>query len=301
MASNTDLADINEIMLGYYIVNSWQKFDDSLEAKAQIKAKTQRVGQEEADIQTERALVMAKESLKWAKANGYRSMPKKVWWTARPGILANAVNRDVDSAKNPTDILVQFMDGNFLGLSAKSTKTQGDIGFKNPGVGTVEKNLGIKLAKYDDEAVKKLLSVYDFSSSKSVRKNQIRSSDTAKALSEELGTKVLNQIRDELFKKLNSMTQNALKNYILDDWMDAKEVYPPYIKVTGMRVGAKIEDPLKNNKISALNENTIKVSKVGNDSVGVMAGNYKILKMRSKYESQKLASSLKFSGDPWKN
>ena len=301
MASNTDLADINEIMLGYYIVNSWQKFDDSLEAKAQIQAKTQRVGQEEADIQTERALVMAKESLKWARANGYRSTPKKVWWTARPGILADAVNRDVDSAKNPTDILVQFMDGKFLGLSAKSTKTQGDIGFKNPGVGTVEKNLGIKLAKYDDEAVKKLLSVYDFSSSKSVRKNQIRSSDTAKALSEELGTKVLNQIRDELFKKLNSMTQNALKNYILDDWMDAKEVYPPYIKVTGMRVGAKIEDPLKNNKISALNENTIKVSKVGNDSVGVMAGNYKILKMRSKYESQKLASSLKFSGDPWKN
>ena len=38
---------------------------------------------------------------------------------------------------------------------------------------------------------------------------------------------------------------------------------------------------------------------VGNDSVGVKAGSKKILKMRCKFESEKLASSLKMSGDPW--
>ena len=37
--------------------------------------------------------------------------------------------------KNPTDVLVEFTKGGFLGLSAKSTSGKGDIGFKNPGVG----------------------------------------------------------------------------------------------------------------------------------------------------------------------
>ena len=41
------------------------------------------------------------------------------------------------------------------------------------------------------------------------------------------------------------------------------------------------------------------VEEVGNDSVGVKAGSKKILKMRFKFESEKLASSLKMSGDPW--
>jgi len=44
----------------------------------------------------------------------------------------------------------------------------------------------------------------------------------------------------------------------------------------------------------------IKLVKVGNDSVGIMADGNRIMKMRAKYESQKLASTIKFSGDPWK-
>ena len=43
----------------------------------------------------------------------------------------------------------------------------------------------------------------------------------------------------------------------------------------------------------------IKFSAVGNDSVGVTASGKKIMKMRFKYESQALASSMKMSGDPW--
>ena len=42
------------------------------------------------------------------------------------------------------------------------------------------------------------------------------------------------------------------------------------------------------------------VEKVGRYSIGVIADGKKILKMRAKYESEKIASSLKFSGDPWK-
>lgn len=296
--ANTDSADINEIQLGYFLSNNWKNFVGKPEAQAQLRVKKAKVGQEEYNTQTERAKIMSDEVLRWSKDNGYAGPITKVWWTARPGVLSSAVGKEVDSRKNPTDILVQFRDGNFLGLSAKSTKTKGDIGFKNPGLGTVERALG-PFKPYLQDAVKKLQKEYDVSSSAATRKNEIRKSKEILNLAETLGTKVLNQIRDELYSKLSKMNQKALLNYILDDWMDANEIYPRYVKVTGMRIGAKIEDPLSNNKITALSTEKISLSKIGNDSIGVMAGKKRIMKMRAKFESQKLASSIKFSGDPW--
>jgi hypothetical protein len=70
----------------------------------------------------------------------------------------------------------------------------------------------------------------------------------------------------------------------------------------GSKIGmitAKVEDPLKNEKLSAIVSGQITLQKVGNESIGVSAGGKKILKMRAKFESEKLASTIKFSGDPW--
>ena len=135
----------------------------------------------------------------------------------------------------------------------------------------------------------------DFRDGKSYRLTE----EEAKKRAEELGSKVLNSIRDELLKTLKK--KNKIKDYLLDEWMDARNAtYPRYIKVTGLRTGAKVEDPMSNQKIAAIADGNIILSKIGNDSIGVAAGNKRIMKMRAKYESQKLASSIKFSGDPWK-
>lgn len=298
--ANTDSADINEIQLGFFLSNNWKNFDGANAAKKQLKDKTDKVGTAEYNSQTEKAKAMAKEVLSWSKDNGYSGKVKRVWWTARPGILAKAVGKTVDSRKNPTDILVQFSDDKFLGLSAKSTKTQGDIGFKNPGLGTIEKAVG-KMPNFAQDAVDTLMKNYpNLSTAASKRKAEIRADDGIGKAAEYLGTAVLNKIRDDLFKKLNGMREKDLVDYIINDWMDATAVYPRYIKITGMRVGAKVEDPLSNSKLSKLMLGNIKLVKVGNDSVGIMADGNRIMKMRAKYESQKLASTIKFSGDPWK-
>lgn len=298
--ANTDSADINEIQLGFFLSNNWKNFDGANAAKKQLKDKTDKVGTAEYNSQTEKAKAMAKEVLSWSKDNGYSGKVKRVWWTARPGILAKAVGKTVDSRKNPTDILVQFSDDKFLGLSAKSTKTQGDIGFKNPGLGTIEKAVG-KMPNFAQDAVDTLMKNYpNLSTAASKRKAEIRADNGIGKASEYLGTAVLNKIRDDLFKKLNGMREKDLVDYIINDWMDATAVYPRYIKITGMRVGAKVEDPLSNSKLSKLMLGNIKLVKVGNDSVGIMADGNRIMKMRAKYESQKLASTIKFSGDPWK-
>lgn len=306
VASNTDLADINEILLGYFIAGkNWSRL--GTDAKRQHDEKLKRATSEQYNQQYGRAEVMAKETIRWAKSQGYSGNVSKVWWTARPGSLSEAVSRSVDQKKNPTDILVKFTNGpanGFLGISAKSTGGKTDIGFKNPGIGTVESSLKINLKPIADKATNEAIKRFKLPISSSERKSKIRSNPRIKKLTEELGSNVLSGIRNALFNKLKSMNNKNLMEYILTYWIDSNsELYPPYIKVTGMGkaspYSAKVDDPLKNEKLDAITSKKLDVVKVGNDSVGIKAGTKQILKMRAKYESEKLASSIKFSGDPW--
>ena len=94
-----------------------------------------------------------------------------------------------------------------------------------------------------------------------------------------------------------------MRAHVVGVWMDAGESYPYYIKVTGHGkrepFTASVMDPTNNPKMKSLAADEVKLVKVGNESIGVAAGEKKIMKMRFKYESEKLASSIKLSGDPW--
>jgi hypothetical protein len=61
---------------------------------------------------------------------------------------------------------------------------------------------------------------------------------------------------------------------------------------------AKVEDPTDNDKIRAIMNKPITLEKVGNEGIMVSAGGKKILRMRAKFESEKLASTIKFTADP---
>lgn len=305
MASNTDLADVNEIYVAYLLAG--RKWFDSA-AKTQFARKSKAIGAQKAALQIERADVMVQEFLKWSKANKYSGRVKKIWWTARPGVLSRAVGREVDSRKNPTDILVQFTSGpakGFLGLSAKSTSGSGDIGFKNPGIGTVEAALNLPLSNILTEAVDSIVKKFKLPENTKARKDAIRKSPAVQAKTQEIGSTVLSKIRDAMFIKLKALNNKELRDYILGNWLDASnDLYPPYVKVTGMgtksgSITAKVDDPLKNDKLTAILKEKIGLEKVGNESIGIKAGSKKIMKMRAKFESEKLASSVKFSGDPW--
>lgn len=302
--ANTDLSDINEIYLGYFLAGeSW--FDK--DAKKQVDTKMRRVKKEQAEDQINKARVMAEEVLKWAKRKGYKGGIVNVWWTARPGSMSAAVGMEVDQRKNPTDILIRFKSGpakGFLGISAKSTLGNADIGFKNPGMGTMESVLGIDLGSINQKYVTMIIQKYDLSNSTTERKVEIRDNPKIQQKTSELGSQALSEMRDVMFNKLKRMKSDQIQEFILRNWIDSsKTLFPPYIKVTGMGkkepYTAKVEDPLHNPKLDAINSGKMSVEKVGNESVGVKAGNYQILKMRFKFESEKLASSVKLSGDPW--
>ena len=301
MSRNTDLADVNEIYCAYAL--NGNEFPDSA-SESQYNKKLNMITEEQANQQIGRAIAMVDEFLTWAKRNGYSGI-QETYWTARPGFSFKAVvGVDVDQRKNPTDVLIIFKKGGYLGLSAKSTKGKGDIGFKNPGVGTVDKDLGLKLNDINKKEQDNIVKQFKLPASASARKAEIRKNKALQMQTDRLGSKVLSDCRNILLKKLNTLKPEERRDYIIKSWIDAsEELYPPYVKVTGRGTkdpySASVEDPLNNPKLKAILNERITFEEVGNDSVGVKAGSKKILKMRFKYESEKLASSLKMSGDPW--
>jgi hypothetical protein len=303
MTANTILSDINEIQVGF-VLNGNKWFDPV--AKSAFEARVKQAKPHEVEDAIGKAEVMASEFLKWAKAHGYSGQVKQVWWTAREGELARASKSDADSKKNPTDILVLFTSGpanGYLGLSAKATKTNGEIGFKNPGIGTVDRSLNIRLADEYKNQEQQLIKKFNLPPSAQARKAAIRANAAIKQQTEVIGQQILAAMRDELFVRLNKMSNKELMSYLLKDWMDADILYPPYIKVTGQGnkhpYKAVVMDPTSNEKLDVLAKYPIKLEKVGNESIGVSANGKKIMKMRFKFESEKMASSVKMSGDPW--
>jgi hypothetical protein len=301
--ANTVLSDINEIQTGYFL-NGEKWFDN--DAKAQFNLRVKQATPNEVADAIGKARVMATEFKKWARANGYSGTVKQVWWTARPNSMSQAVGYPVDQKKNPTDILVKFTSGpadGFLGLSAKATQGSGDIGFKNPGLGTIDRNLNISLAVEYANQLQQTIKKFGLPDSAQTRKEYIRTNDGIKKQTEEIGVKILSAMRDELMVRLEKFNQKDLFKYLLTDWMDADVLKPPYVKVTGQGnkepYKAVVMDPTKNEKLEALGKYPITLEKVGNESIGVKAGDKKIMKIRFKFESEKMASSVKLSGDPW--
>ena len=299
---NTLVADVNELLVGYYL-NNEKWYDDS--AKKQYENRVKEVDPKDLERATGHAEIMAKEFLKYARQKGYGKV-SKVYWTARAGSMTKLTGVDVDQRKNPTDTLIKFSTGpsdGWLGLSAKSTKGKGEIGFKNPGAGTVDKKLNIDLVNTYKQILEKTINDLDLPKSTKQRKSFIRANNEIKSKTTKIGTDLMSDLRDKLFTKLDSMSNSDLLDYFLDDWLDANIMYPPYVKVTGKGnkkpFSASLVEPTENEKNEALKSLDFALEKVGNESIGIKAKGKKIFKMRFKFESEKMASSMKLSGESW--
>jgi len=299
---NTLVSDINELLVGYFLNN--ERWYNS-EARQKYNQRSRQVSSEDLDRATEHARVMAKEFLKYAKEKNYSNITN-VYWTARAGSMTKLTGVEVDQTKNPTDTLIKFSSGpsdGWLGLSAKSTKGRGEIGFKNPGVGTIDRVLNISISKFYNDELEKIISKLVLPKRATERKKYIRDNPEIKKQTEVLGSKLLSKMRDILLKKLQSMNNKDLFDYFMEDWLNANIMYPPYVKITGKGTKppytATVMEPTKNEKNDALATLDFKLEIVGNESIGVRAKGKKIFKMRFKFESEKLASSVKMSGESW--
>lgn len=162
---------------------------------------------------------------------------------------------------------------------------------------------GMNLAKTYQTQLDQTIKKFKLSPSANDRKAYLRANPGVKKHTEDIGVKILAAMRDTMLVRLLKFKQPELIKYLLTDWMDAEVSFPPYVKVTGQGnrepYKAVVMDPVNNEKLSALSKYKITLEKVGNESIGVKAGEKKIMKIRFKFESEKMASSLKLSGDPW--
>lgn len=302
-STNTLASDVNEIYLSFYCADeNWSLVDNSIELQELVAQRQANLNPNAFADQKERAKLMAQSSLEWANQNDFSGKVKRVWWTARPNALSQAVGISVDSRKNPTDVLLQFTDNKFLGLSAKSTGGSGDIGFKNPGLGTLAKVLNTDFKSLVAKVEQKAIAELRLPATKTERKIFIRSNPEIQGKTIAVGQSILELLRNALYKKYLSMSQEDLRKHVIGEWMDADKVYPPYIKVTGhgknSKYSATVHNPLQNEKLEALTRGNLEVVLAGSSAVGIKASGKKILKMRLKYESEKLASAIKLSGEP---
>tara|TARA_B100002019_G_scaffold135188_1_gene116454 strand:- start:713 stop:1642 length:930 start_codon:yes stop_codon:yes gene_type:complete len=303
---NTRLADVNEIWCAYLL--NGDQFPDRITEQTFNRKKTALSDQEYKD-QIGRAEAMVKEFTKMAERKGYGTIIDSVYWTAKPGFdFLPIVGVKVNQTKFPADILVQYAMGGFLGLSAKST-ISGDVGFKNPGVGTVDADLGLNLAGYIAAAEEEALEDYpDFARmTKANRTLQMRrwkeSGDERYKILNEKGSDVETYCRDQLFAKLNNIvSQQERRQYLISSWLDATNAYPPYLKITGSgekgRYNAVGMDPLANSKMDAINTKRITFVKAGKNSITVNAGSTPLFNIRYKFKSYKFSGAMKLSGDP---
>lgn len=297
---NTHISDINEIYCAYYLNgSSWNGLEKEFQF---VQERKKLISRESAQEAQERAQSMAKEFLEYSQKMGYSQEVKYVWWTARDGDLSRATKQNVSSKDNPTDVLIEFQSGpsgGFLGLSAKSTKRNQDIGFKNPGLGTIDKDLGLDLRKKLKERTQECISSLSLPRRTKERKTLIRSTPQIQERTQEIGSQILQNLQDDLCQELQNLNEQHLKDYLISKWMNAKETFPPYLKVTSMKDRTEVHDPLNNDLLNDFIQNPVQVQRIGNESIGIQTQNAKIMKIRFKYESEKLASSMKLSGEPW--
>jgi len=293
-------ADVNEIFFGYYLTNNWNDFINSKKIQQELEDRSKRLSKEEVSDQKGRAKEMAKITREWMKNNGYCGKIVKKWWPKQnSGMISQAVGYEVDLDKNPLDILILTDKEKFLGLSAKSTKGSGKPPFKNPGLGSIESDLKLKLKHHYEDAVKEMLKKYPELPKINSERKKIFKADR-KFYEENIQSSIFVQhtfegIQEDMYDKLISLSQKELWNYIKDSWMDAGFLQPPYIIVTGRGTNDKFTADVDNRHDLNIQDLTIK--KVGSDKIRIFSKEKKLLDMRVKFESNHMATSIKFSGE----
>lgn len=284
---NTHAADINEILMAYFL--NGERWEDDW--KSQVGSKKKFLTPEQQAAQYTRAKAMA------AACKDVLTEPiERVFWVARPGALSRAMEMpSLDSKRNPTDVLVKLDSGNFIGFSAKSTNKKTGIALKNPGMSSIGGDLGIDLQGITADHAARLCEMYSLPKVADKRKAAIRVHPQADEI-RAYGDTVLKLVRDMWYDKLNELSNEQLRSHLTRFWLDIDPV-PPYWRVVGSGSGVRIENPYDSPVMDALNSEPIILDKGGSTIIQVTAGDHKVLKMRVKFESEKLASNLKFSGE----
>lgn len=314
MSDNHHASNVNEISVGYFLNHNrfpaWQ-FGSSEEQSLKDKEKIE--SREERAAQSFRGYRQAHAVFQYLRTVHPTEKIEQVHWVGQLNTMTPVVGFPVEQRENPADLLLQFESGQFLGISCKSTTTHKDICFKNLGVSHFKDVLGLDLHALSKEAEQQFLEDYPELPTKQIeRKKYLRAHPHLHNECEKRGTHVMGRAGRMLTRVLKLLPQETLRAYLLRYWLN-DACNPPWIRCTGWGTGktryeyhAHIGDPSLNEGPYMMKEYcavrtqplTLETRGKYTQNVAVKAGDVNAFKIRGKYESQKLASAMKFLGEP---
>ena len=297
--NNTITSDINELYLGF-LLNGKKWFCNKAEEHYSNQIK--KLNEDVLNIIHKKTIIMFNEFNIWSSNTQYQYI-KNVWWTAKPGSLTKAIGFNINQKDNPSDLLIITNTNHFLGLSLKYTTKNNDICFKNPGIGTIDKRFDLNLRDFYEIEEAKIIKRYSLPVRKKIRKDYIRDDVLLQTKMNIHGLNILTKLRDILCEELNMILKVSDKRkQFLDFWLDLKPTNPPFIKITGYGLKepyARIQETFFENCNLDLYNTIIETIRLGNETIGILNNTHRLFKIRFKFESQKLASSIKLVGEPW--
>ena len=238
-------------------------------------------------------------------------------WTAQlrgEGLAAATGIPGLSDKNNQSDIIVKGKDaqGNPVqyGVSLKvatsnSTKYPNDIPFFNGGLGKEAARFGATgvvddFKKETQDALKEL--GITATGAANIKK-EIRGNEETKKKADAAGKKIMANIRDKMVKSLEGKDTEQMRELFSTmtgaPTGDGQKL--PTLKLTGYANGkrtTKIEDSLNGTVPMAIRTaEDFQFEPVGDTSFRVMADGVPVMKVRFKWESQALGSSMKISGE----
>jgi hypothetical protein len=242
-----------------------------------------------------------------------------VVWTAqlRGDALAQATGIEgLSELNNQSDIIIKGKDANgnpqqygvsLKAATSKGTKYPKDIPFFNGGLGKESLRFGAAdLADNTKDRISSALSELGIESegmSAKQVKDTLRADEDLKQQADELGLDILEGIRDEMIASLDGKDVEEMRELFSTmtgaPTGDGQKL--PTLKLTDYAHGnrkTKIEDALNGTVPMAIRTaQNFEFEPVGRSGMRILADGVPIMKLRSKWESQALGSSIKFSGE----
>lgn len=298
--NSTFQANVNELAFARDMVGGFDKVNGfSQDPEGVFTSSGEKAGEPFAEDRNRMGSEMASLTKEWLAENGFTSPIAKVHWTARPGTLGEAIgDPTIDQKKHPADLVLEFEDGTFLGVSAKSSRKSRDkITFKGSGSGTLAKklnnpNIASRVADLSDKFAREN-GIPDKGREKIIRSNPKLREKASKE-----GQKVIEAGRDELLSTFEGMGNAKSAKFIKDNFLDLDEQGLRYIRVTGRNNGNnKITDPRNYDLVNSLDRGDFKFEAGGTGTINLVDNltKKKIMVIRAKFGGLPMAGrALKF-------
>lgn len=250
--------------------------------------------------QVQRARVMADACLTYFQEHYTTTIIADVLWVGRK------------ITYNPSDVLVTFENGTVCGVSCKSSRHREALTFKNMGVTHFNTHLNLELKPIYEHAARAFCVQHMAPFKSNERKLFIRANTELQEISSALAANTLAYITGLITNALVTRPEEWLRDYFLRCWMDYY-TSTRWIRVTGTGTKrpytARVEDPTqlegpyRSLDYVRMRHGQLRINPLTNTSIGIFATldetiEAPVFKIRAKYESEPLASSLKFLGEP---